>query len=194
LGHNISKKSLDAFHESGLDASEEAIAEKMASLLSFSPSPNWTENPKINTEIISAEFARLAPSELPPPAGYYGMTSSSGNDSDSDTSFSGISHLRRDRSFLPKSFASYSNMDGLVVDEKDEDSSDEMDEEDDEDDDESIDMLAQARGVDPGGVATREQEFEVELNEMGEPSDVPVRSSAATVNDESGNSSDSSDY
>jgi len=194
LGHNISKKSLDAFHESGLDATEEAIAEKMASLLSFSPSPNWTEDPKISTEIISAEFARLAPSELPPPAGYYGMTSSSGNDSDSETSSSGISHLRRDRSFLPKSFASYSNMDGLVVDEKDEDSSDEMDEEDDEDDDESIDMLAQARGVDPGGVATREQEFEVELNEMGEPSDVPVRSSAATVNDESGNSSDSSDY
>jgi hypothetical protein len=194
LGHNISKKSLDAFRESGLDASREAIAEKMASLLSFSPSPNWTEDPKINTEIISAEFARLAPSELPPPAGYYGMTSSSGNDSDSDTSSSSISHLRRDRSFLPKSFASYSDMDGLVVDEKDEDSSDEMDEEDDEDDDESIDILAQARGVDPGGVATREQAFEVELNEMGEPSDVPVRSSAATLNDESGNSSDSSDY
>jgi hypothetical protein len=54
--------------------------------------------------------------------------------------------------------------------------------------------LTQARGVDPGGVATREQKFEVELNEMGEPSDVPVRSSASTLNVESGNSSDSSDY
>ncbi len=194
FGHRISKKFSDVFQESGLEASGDAIAEKLASLLSFSPSPNWTVDPIINNEIISEEFARLAPSELPPPAGYYGMTSSSGNDSDLDTSSTGISHLRRNRSFLPKSFVSYSDMDGLVIDEKDEDSSDEMDEEDDDDDDESIDMLAQARGVNSSGVTIREQEFDVELNEMGEPSNVPVRSSAATLNDESGNSSGFSDY
>jgi hypothetical protein len=188
LGHNISKKSLEVFHETDLDASGEAIANKLASLLSFSPSSNWTDDPLVKTEMISARFARLAPSELPPPAGYYGLTSSSGNDSDSNTSAAGISHLRRDRSFLPKSFASYSDMDD-VVNENDEDSSDEMD----DDDDESIDMLTPVRELDPNGVATREQEFEMELDEMGEASNPPVRSSAATLNDDSGTSSESSD-
>jgi hypothetical protein len=54
-------------------------------------------------------------------------------------------------------------------------------------------MLAQAREIDPSGVATREQEFDMELDEARGPSNVPVRSSAATVNDETGTSSCSSD-
>jgi hypothetical protein len=70
----------------------------------------------------------------------------------------------------------------------DDNSSDEIDE-----DDGSVDMLAQAREIDPSGVATREWEFNMELDEARGPSNVPVRSSAATVNDETGTSSCSSD-
>ena len=194
--HNISKKSLDVFHKSEPDASGEFIADQLASLLSFSPSAppsNSIDSLPYKTEIVSTHFTRLAPSELPPPAGYFGVTSSSGNDSDSNTSSAGVSHLRRDRTFLPKSFASYSDMDG-VVDEKDEDSSDEMEEEDEDDDDESIDMLAQAREIDPTGVATREQEFEMQLDETRESPILPSRSSAATLNTESEVDSDENDY
>jgi Frequency clock protein len=186
FGHSISKKSLDLFHESELD---EIIVDRMSSLFSFSPKSNSISDPYVRTEMVAAHFARLAPSELPPPAGYYGMTSSSGNDSDDDTSSRGISNFRRERAFFPKSFTSHSDMEG-VVDERDEDSSDEMEE---NDDDESIDMLAQARETDPNEVATREQDFEMELGVVGEPSTVVVRSSVAIVNDETGTNSCSSD-
>jgi len=181
LGHNISKKSLDLYHDSEL---EEVISDRLSALLSFSPTPHSTDAPLVKTDLISARFARLAPSGLPAPAGYFGMTSSSGTDSDSNTSCAGISHLRRDRTFLPKSFASYSDMDDII----DDNSSDEIDE-----DDGSVDMLAQAREIDPSGVATREQEFDMELDEARGPSNVPVRRSAATVNHETGTSSCSSD-
>ena len=188
FGHSISKHSLNVFRESDVEISGDIIADRLASLLSFAPSSNVADDPLVKTEMVSAQFARLAPSELPPPTGYYGLTSSSGSDSDSNTSSTGISRLRHDRTFLPRSFASYSDMDD-VVDENAQDSSDEMD-----DYEESIDMLAAARELDPGGVATREQEFEMELDVA--PSS-PVRSSAATVNDETGSemgsSSDSSD-
>jgi hypothetical protein len=180
LGHNISKNSLDLYHDSEL---EEVISDRLSSLLSFSPTPNSTNAPLVKTDLISARFARLAPSELPAPAGYFGMTSSSGADSDSNTSCAGISHLRRDRTFLPKLFASYSDMDDVI-----DDSSDEIDEDGD-----SVDMLAHAREIDPGGVATREEECDMELDEARGPSNVPVRSSAATVNDETGTCSCSSD-
>ncbi|KAE9369545.1 hypothetical protein N431DRAFT_344739 [Stipitochalara longipes BDJ] len=189
--HNISKHSLDMFRESDVEMSGDIIADRLASLLSFAPSSSVTDDPLVKTEMISAHFARLAPSELPPPTGYYGMTSSSGNDSDSNTSSTGISHLRRDRTFLPKSFASYSDMDE-VVDENSQDSSEEMN-----DDDNSIDMLAVARELDPSGVATREKEFEMELDAATDTPNLPVRSSVATLNDETGgetgSSSDSSD-
>lgn len=192
FGHSISESSLKTFHNP--DTPEEVIAARLASLLSLSsPSPQKPtarEHLQVKTEMISVHFSRLAPSELPPPAGYYATTSSSEDGYDSNTSSTGISHLRRDRTFLPKSFASYSDM-GNVVDEKDEDSSDEMEEDDDEEEeeDDSIDMLAQAREFDPSGVAAKEEEFEMELD-VGESSNLPVRSSAATLNDGSGYSSD----
>jgi hypothetical protein len=194
FGHNIAKHSLDVFRESDVDLSGDSIADRLGSLLSFAPSSNVIDDPLVQTEMISAQFARLAPSELPPPTGYHGMTSSSENDSESNTSSTGISYLRHDRTFLPRSFASYSDMDG--VDENGEDSSNSMD-----DDDDSIDMLAAARALDPNGAATREEEFEMELNVAAGTPNLPVHSSAATLNDETGSetgsemgsSSDSSD-
>jgi hypothetical protein len=113
LGHNISKKSLDLYHDSEL---EEVISDRLSALLSFSPTQHSTDAPLVKTDLISARFARLAPSGLPAPAGYFGTTSSSGTDSDSNTSCAGISHLGRDRTFLPKSFTSYSDMDDIIDD------------------------------------------------------------------------------
>lgn len=192
IGHNIPESSLDAFHNTEIDAPEEMIAARLASLLSLSSPPPHQKAaarealPPIKSEIITTHFSRLAPSELPPPAAYYATSSSSEDGYDSNTSSAEISHLRRDRTFLPKSFASDSDVED-VVDEKNDDSSDEMEEGDDDDD--SIDMLAQARVLDPSGVAAKEKEFQMELDGR-EPSNLPVRSSAATLSDESGYSSD----
>lgn len=188
--HNISESSLKPFHNP--DTPEEVIAARFDSLLSLSSTapqkPIAREHLQVNTEIISVHFSRLEPSELPPPAGYYATTSSSEDGYDSNTSSTGISYFRRDRAFLPKSFALYSDM-GNVVDEKYEDFSDEMEEDDEEEEGDSIDMLAHAREFDPSGVAAKEEEFEMELD-VEESSNLPIRSSAATLNDGSGYSSD----
>jgi hypothetical protein len=190
FGHSISKSSLDAFHKSELDASEEVTAARLASLMKLtSPSPQTLpvkEDFPVRADVLSAQFVRLAPSELPPPASYFTTASSSEEYSDSSSS-TGISRLRRDRSFLAKTFASYSDMHG-VPDEKDAEPSDESDE-----DESSIDMLAQAQELDPSGVAAKEQEFEMELDVRGASTNSLGRSSAATVNDESGCSSEDSD-
>jgi hypothetical protein len=189
FGHSISKSSLDAFHKSELDVPEEVITARLASLMNLSPGPPQTatrEEIPVKAEVLSAQFVRLEPSELPPPASYFTNASSSEDYSDS-TSSTGISRLRRDRTFLAKSFASYSDMDD-VLDEKGAEPSDEMDE-----DDSSIDMLAQARELDPSGAAAKEQEFEMDLDVRVGSANLTGRSSAATLNDESACSSESSD-
>lgn len=187
FGHIISKSSLDAFQEPESETTEEIIAARLNCLLSLAPSPQRQptgEDLPIKTEIISARFARLAPSELPPPTGYYTTTSSSEDEYDSDTSFAGVSHLRRDGNFLPRSFISYTDADDIV--DKYDDSSDEtdgMDEKDEEeDDDESIDMVAQPRQFLPSRAAVV-RESEMVLDERGRSAS---RSALATVSDESG--------
>jgi hypothetical protein len=205
FAHNISKASLESFLRPELD-SEEGNVIRQASLSAFaSPSPRTVvsfENLPVKTDVLYTNFIRLRPSEVPPPLGYYPSTTSTSTsedgDSDLGSSSSGVSHLRRNRSFFRKSYASFSDLDdasdrfpecaakclsisdaGNDSDEEDNDSSSE------EDEDDSIDMLAHAREADPEIIAAKEREFDMEVDEKG-PEAALARSSVASVNDESG--------
>ena len=69
--------------------------------------------------------------------------------------------------------------------------SDEVEFLEEDDGDDSIDMLAQARELDPEIPAAKDQQFEMEIEER---TDSPVRSSAATVNDDSVYTSQSREF
>lgn len=74
--HIIPRASLDLFRESEQEHTTEVLP--------------------VKTEVVSTQFYKLEPSELPAPSGYYAESSSSYEDSDcSSSSYSGISHLRR---------------------------------------------------------------------------------------------------
>jgi len=176
---------------------------RLASLPAFtSPSPRTTvpfEELPVKTDVLYTKFVRLKPSELPPPLGYYSSTTSTSEDGDSDLGSSSlcVSHLRRDRSFFRKSYASFSDLDdspdrfppyaakGFSASDAGNDSDEEDNDPDlDDDEDDSIDTLAHAREADPEVIAAKEQGFDTEVDEKG--SEAPlVRSSVATVNNES---------
>jgi hypothetical protein len=160
-----------------------------------SPSPQASVSPEelpIKTEVISAKFNRLQPSALPAPSGYYSMSEGDSEDFTTSSS-SGLSHLRRKKSFImQKSFAFFTDSGGLQARnhaaDRGQDSSDLEDAGDEEDgefdDGSSIDMLAHVREVYPEVVVTREQEFEMVVDPKV--SEDPVASSVATVDEESG--------
>ena len=192
FSHVISNSSLDSFRGPELDDTAEIITSPLAELAAFSSPPHQKTVSRrelpVKTEFISAHFTRLQPSELPEPSAYYNALSSSDDESDcSGSSFSGISHLRQDKSYLQRSFTSPSDPDAPRPQEFETktynlaDGEDDEDEEEDESEesDNSIDMLALVREIDPETVAAREQEFDMEVYEP------PMRSSAATVDGES---------
>lgn len=201
--HAISKSSLESFLHPELQSNEESITAHLASLAAFnSPSPQSSVPPEelpIKTEVVSAQFVRLQPSALPAPSGYYSMSEDDSEDFTTSSS-SGLSRLRRKKSFImQKSFASITDPDGIQARneaaEKGQYSSEVEDNSDEEDggsdDGSSIDMLAHVREIDPEMVAAREQEFEMAVDRKV--SEDPVRSSVATVDEESGYSSLRSD-
>ncbi|KAE8440531.1 hypothetical protein EG329_007267 [Mollisiaceae sp. DMI_Dod_QoI] len=189
--HSVSKKSIESFHDK---SPEEVITDRLAAWPGFSSPPRSlaasSEQLPVKTEILSTMYVNLEPSQLPPPLGWDVTTDSSAVGSDTDSSSSGISRLRRDRTFLlsrsmPRNRMEDCNDLGLA------DDSGVEDEASDIDTDSNIDMLAQARRLDPDVVAEQERTFAMEIHDRGEDErgteDVPsVRSSAATVDDESG--------
>jgi hypothetical protein len=201
--HTIPKSALEMFQNSGRANSEDMITSGLASLSASSPAKGFqAEDLPVQTEIVSAQFYRLQPSALPPPLGYYAELSSSDSDTDgySNSSYSGFSHLRGQKSFVTMSYNSMLNtrpksLPAQDTGQKEQDSSemqddeDEDDEDDDDDDDsdESIDMLASAREVDPQTVAAREEEFEMQAARRLMA--LPAESLAAAVHSGSGLSS-----
>jgi hypothetical protein len=197
FAHSISKSSLELFLRPVLD-SEESNVTGLASIAPFtSPSARTTipfKDLPVKTDVLYTNFIRLRPSELPPPLGYYSTTTSTSEDGDSDfgSSSSGLSQLRRDKSFFRKSFASLSDLDdslNRIPSSPVSDAGNRSDEGNgsDSDDDEvdSIDMLAHAWEAYPDIIAAKEQEFDMEVDEKE--SEAPsVRSSVATMNDGSG--------
>lgn len=194
--HTIPKSSLETFQVSEAAKLKDAVTSRLASLsTSNPPKTQAAEDFPIQTEILSARFARLQPSALPAPLGYYATLSSDDSDSEissSSDSFSGILALRGQKSFGPRSHRATSVYKPAPP-EKMEDSGEMQDDEDDDvedddNDDESVDMLAPARQIDPNIVAEREEEFEMQASRriMEE---LPAGSSAATVDGGSGFSS-----
>jgi len=144
-----------------------------------SPSPlsfhdfNTLQSMPIKTEIISTRFVRLEPSALPPPSGYYATLSSSDDESGDSSTSAGLSRLRH-----------YKVIGHSEID-RDESLSVEMMEEEDESEEseESIDMLAQARELDPETVREQEQEFEMAVDSENHGNlEAPVSTSLATLN------------
>ncbi|CZR64189.1 related to period clock protein FRQ [Phialocephala subalpina] len=188
--HGIPKESIDYFHDK---SPEETIADRLAAWPGCSSTPRNTIVPvdklPVKTEILSTRYVNLAPSQLPPPFGWDVSTNSSDGDSDSDSdsdrSSAGISHLRCDRPFLNVSR-------NRMKDPNDLDLADASDEEDvsGSDTDSNIDMLAQARQLEPDVVLEQEREFAMEVDEdRRRAGSALARSSVATVDDESGYSS-----
>jgi hypothetical protein len=147
------------------------ISERLASLSAFSPKDmRPSDEPPIKLQIVDTRVLRLKPSELPEPLNYYDSMSNSDEESDcSEPSDSGLSKLRRTKSFYrrpttrlssPDIHSPYMNMSTDV-----------------ESDDE-IDMLASLRQIDPENVAAIEHEFEMEVDQ---PAQLLAISSAATV-------------
>jgi hypothetical protein len=169
FGHIISKSSLDSFRDPELNNTAESITSGLTDLASFSsPPPQVPISAKellVKTEFISAHFVRLQPSELPEPSAYYNATSSSEDESNfGGSSFSGISHLRHDKSYLQRSLTSPSDRDvqftGTVgLARKAQRLNNIGDDDMSEESDGSIDMLSQAREIDSETVADGEQEF-----------------------------------
>jgi hypothetical protein len=207
--HTIPTSTLEVFKKLDRANSEDIITSGLASLNASSP-PNGThiEDLPVQIEIVSAQFFRLQPSALPPPLGYYAKLSDSDSDVPSDSSsFSGISHLPRKKSYpsrdcnnasvptlhflAPKDSMEKDQNSGEMQDDEedhDDDSDGSEDAEDaDDDSDDSIDMLASARQADPLAVAAREEEFEMQSNQRLE--EIPAGSAAATVDGGSGCSS-----
>lgn len=201
--HAIPKPILDIFQEPQRRESAESISSGLASLNAFGTPPTNSElELPVKIELISAQFSHLEPSPLPAPSGYYAETSTSGDDSDQDSSFSSESRLRKEssvmyraRSFSPLSpnvFKSHhqglfwraQGMNDGEKDEKDEDLVERLDEENNSNNDSSIDMLAHARLEGQVQLQQERDDFENEVRRKARPG-----SSSISVNGESGYSS-----
>ncbi|PBP22539.1 frequency clock protein [Diplocarpon rosae] len=139
--------------------------------------PRPTPPSTVRTEVISTQFRQLQPSELPAPLGYHATYSSSDADSDNNSTSSEASRPWRCKMLAQRPLASPAercdpSASGGCGDEA-EDSDDEQEE---DDDGSSIDMLAEARTLNPALVAAQEQEFDMLAeNEVG--------TDVATIND-----------
>jgi len=170
LAHNIPRSSLESFLESNMGASKTRTSSTTGT------AGDSVENFPVRTEIISSHLKQLAPSELPPPLGYHTAYSSSDEDSDSSDASSQSSHGQRKPRYprislsSPIEHPSWAQRypDGGLSDGDESDDSE-------EDDDGSIDMLAEARRLDPKTVAAKEKEFEMGIDDKG--------TDAATVNE-----------
>lgn len=160
IAHSISQSSLGAIH-----SYEDSVGSRLTELKSQSNStstapPAANTFPRLQAEILSAQLRHLRPSKLPPPTNYFAACSSSGDsfemtsDSNSDTD----SHSNAD---IPLR-QSYARISALEYEPMDEDDLEDDDEGESLEDDSSIDMLAQARAVDPATVAALEKQFEPE--------------------------------
>ncbi|KAK0113735.1 hypothetical protein ONS95_013984 [Cadophora gregata] len=175
FAHNIPRSSLKFFLEQGIEATKTRTT-SMTGTAGAS-----TDTFPVKSEIISSHLKHLEPSELPPPLGYHTAYSSSDDDSDSSESSSQSSHRQRKPRqpqvsiTSPNEHPSWAHRypDGGLSDGglSDGDESDDSE----EDDDGSIDMLAEARKLDPETVAAKEKEFEMAIDDKG--------TDAATVNE-----------
>ncbi|KAH9215021.1 frequency clock protein [Leptodontidium sp. 2 PMI_412] len=170
--HTIPRSSLDSFFEPALQTKVASAAKPAKTSV--------LESLPVRTEILSSQLRHLEPSELPPPLGYHTACSSSDEDSDSSDCSSQSLRLQHKKSYPQLSYASSRLFehppwaqrypDGGLSD------GDESDDCDDDDDGEgSIDMLAEARGLDPETVAAKEKEFEMCIDDKG--------TDAATINE-----------
>ncbi|KUJ14624.1 uncharacterized protein LY89DRAFT_539687, partial [Mollisia scopiformis] len=168
--HGISKKSIESFQEA---SPEEAITDRLAMWPGFSSPPRKTDVAAdvdvVQTEILSAKYVQLPPSQLPPPVGWVAtMDSQDEDDDDTDSSnasssSAGISHLRRDMTFLHEPHGSYGQG---INDMNDPDLADDSDgAEGTSETDSDIDMLAQVRQVDPYVVAEQERAFAMQVDD-----------------------------
>ncbi|KAL2072186.1 hypothetical protein VTL71DRAFT_11529 [Oculimacula yallundae] len=177
---SVPKTTLDCFFKPGTQGHKVRRA-------SFAKSPALNNLP-IRTEILSSQTKQLEPSELPPPLSYHAAYDSSDSDSDSDsgseTASSRSSRTQHKASYLqPQDSSDALKHSSWVQQYPDEGFSDgdEEDSDGDEDEEGSIDMLADARRVDPDTVRREEMEFD----EMGGAGD-DQRTDVATVNESVG--------
>lgn len=166
--HGITKRSIESFYDITSEETE-TITNRLAAWPGFSSPPRSTdaatERPLIKTEILSANYVHLAPSQLPPPLGWMANLDSSDDDSSSDASSSsaGVSHLRHGKAFVNESNSSFDPRTNELNDLELIDDSDEADELSDTDSD--IDMLAQVRRLDPHVVADQERAFAMQVDD-----------------------------
>ncbi|PVH87991.1 hypothetical protein DL98DRAFT_581216 [Cadophora sp. DSE1049] len=170
FAHKIPRSSLESFFDSGMEASKTRTSSTAGT------TGDLRDSLPIKTEIISSHLRQLEPSELPPPLGYHTAYSSSDDDSDSSDASSQSSHRQRKPRYPQISLSSPIEHPSWAQRYPDGGLSD-GDESDDpeEDDDGSIDMLAEARKLDPETVAAKEKEFEMGIDDKG--------TDAATVNE-----------
>ncbi|KAG9229844.1 frequency clock protein [Amylocarpus encephaloides] len=182
--HGIPKRSLHVFKALGQD---EIVDRPLNATASPPPDKKRSIDPSIKLEILSTQYHSLNPSILPCPTAYFSSESSSEEDSDSEDSYTGISHLRNGPlSHVPtmppheqsrripviQEPLMATQIDDRNVEEEDEGDSTEAE-------DRSLGMLAHARQFDPQTVAAEEREFEMEVDRRPlEP--LPAGSSAAT--------------
>lgn len=207
--HNVSDSSLAVFR--GPTRSVESISSRIASLRADSPTSCDEEMDRMDLPIkITANATstkHLAPSRIPPPAMWYNPMTSEDSYSDvdsEDSSGEDIAMLRKrmrkpvgvnrgssDDSDHPKQSQSGLKANFMKRDVDMADVSSYADDIDDSDD-ESIDMLAAARAINPEAVAQEEAEFEREaLRKLN--AELPIGSSAATVDGKYGSAGPSSD-
>ncbi|PBP17935.1 frequency clock protein [Diplocarpon rosae] len=139
--------------------------------------PRPTPPSTVRTEVTSTHFQQLQPSELPAPLGYHATYSSSDADSDNNSTSSEASRPWCGRLLAQRSLASPAERSAPSAPGGGGDEAEDSDDEQEEDDDgSSIDMLAEARTLNPALVAAQEQEFDMLAeNELG--------TDVATIND-----------
>ncbi|KAG4437018.1 hypothetical protein IFR05_007522 [Cadophora sp. M221] len=169
--HTIPRSSLDCFFDPALQTKVAPAAKSTkTSVISSLP---------VQTEILSSQLRHLEPSELPPPLGYHTAYSSSDDDSDNSDTSSQSLHLQHKNSYPRLPYASSRSFEHLPWAQRYPDGGlsdgDESDDCDDDDGDDSIDMLAEARRLDPKTVAAKEKEFEMCIDDKG--------TDAATINE-----------
>jgi len=143
----------------------------------------------LETEILTTRVEYLKPSDLPPPATYYGTFSSStewSDDSSSEDDQEGISSIWQRLQYLPRTLNSASPYDPMELDEL---SGNNEISELNESDTSSIDILAQAREIDPDAVAAKERQYEEETSSPQLAEKSPSGISAQTTDSVDGTSS-----
>jgi len=169
FAHTIPISSLESFFKPSLEANK-ARTTSVASAM---------ENLPVRTQILSSQIRQLEPSELPPPLGYHTGYSSSDEESDCSDASSQLSLSPRKKAYPQISYTSPGPLeqppwaqqypDGGLSD------GDESDNYEEDDGDGSIDMLDEARRLDPDTVAAKEKEFEMCIDDKG--------TDAATINE-----------